>query len=49
MLLTTVMLFAGGCGNLVKPASVEPAETAEGADTEESLEQTPEESIDRFN
>ena len=38
IMITTVMLFAGGCGKQAEPVSAEPAETVEEADTEESLE-----------
>ena len=41
ILITTVMLFVGGCGWQVEPVSAEWAETIKEVDAEESLEPTP--------
>lgn len=40
-LITTVMLFVGGCGKQTEPVSAEPTETIKEVGTEESLEPTP--------
>lgn len=41
ILITTVMLFVGGCGMQAEPVSADMADTVKEADTEESLETTP--------
>ena len=41
ILITSVMLFAGGCSKQDEPVSAEPTETVKEVDTEESLEPTP--------
>lgn len=41
ILITTVMLFVGGCGMQAEPVSADMADTVKEADTEESIETTP--------